>query len=77
MAVKLQRPSERAQARYQRPKTPRWLKLLIAGAACAVAGISRTFFLPVGILLLGLGVLDYRQERKRGTEPAGRTNDAP
>lgn len=64
MAVKLTRPSERVRARY-RPSTPRHVKLLILGAACVAVGISRWYFLPVGLILLGLGALDMLHQRRR------------
>lgn len=66
MAVKLKRPSERIQARY-RPETPRHTKLLIIGAACTAVGISRWYFLPFGIILLALGVLDLMRHRNEQT----------
>lgn len=66
MAVKLKRPSERVRERY-RPSTPRYAKLLVLGAACTAVGLSRWYFLPVGLILLALGALDLMRERARSS----------
>lgn len=67
MAVKLKRPSERVSELRYRPSTPRYAKLLVLGAACTAVGLSRWYFLPVGLILLALGALDLMRERARSS----------
>lgn len=77
MAVKLKRPSERMKERTYRRTTPRYVTLLVIGAACAAVGISRWYFLPLGVILLALGTLDYMRHRNEQARARARGDDLP